>query len=273
MDVSNGLKWAARAGYAARGVVYLVVGFFAILAAIGSGNTEDTHGALRKLLEQPAGGILLTVVGIGLLAFAGWRFIQAIGDPDDHGTSGKGFVIRFAMFASGLIHVGLAVFAISLVFSLGLSGSEGGGGGGNGDPTSGWLSWVFGHAWARYVALALTLVPIGIGIAHLHKGWSAGFEKYFDPAYDKGGVVKPICAFGLIARGMIFIVIGILAFYGGGIYDAGDAPGLEDALGWIQDLPFGWLALLAIALGLIAFAIYAFVEAGYRRIHMEEAGF
>jgi hypothetical protein len=266
MDVSNGLKWAARCGYAARGVVYLVVGFFAVLAAIGSGSTEDTHGALQKLLEQPAGGVLLAVIGFGLLAFAGWRFIQAIGDPDGHGTSGKGLTIRFAMFASGLIHVGLAIFAIGLVFSLGLSS------GGGGDPTSGWLSWVFGHAWARYVALALTLVPVGIGVAHIRKGWKAGYEKYFDPAYNKGGVVKPICSFGLIARGVIFIVIGILAFYGGGIYDAGDAPGLEDALSWIQARPFGWLALLAIALGLVAFAIYAFVEARYRRIRIEEAG-
>jgi len=268
MGVSNGLNWAARGGYAARGVVYLVVGFFAILAAIGSGSTEDTQGALRSLLHQPFGGVLLGLVGVGLVAFAGWRFIQAIGDPDNHGTDAKGTVIRLAMFASGLIHVGLAIFAASLVFQLGQSG----GGGGGGDPTSGWLSSLFGHTWGRYVALALALVPVGIGIAHIKKGWTAGFEKYFDPDYNKlGVVVKPICAFGLIARGVIFIVIGILAFYGGGIYDAQDAPGLEDALRWIQDLPMGWLALLAIALGLVAFALYAFVEAAYRRIGVEDA--
>lgn len=268
MDVSNGLNWAARGGYAARGVVYLVVGFFAILAAVGSGDTQDTKGALQKMLEQPFGGVLLAVVGLGLVAFAGWRFIQAIGDPDDHGADGKGLVIRFAMFASGLIHVGLAVFAAGLVFSLGLSSGDGGGG----DPTSGWLSWLFGHAWGRYVALALALVPVGIGLAHIRKGYTAGFEKYLRPEFNKGGLVKPICSFGLIARGVIFIVIGILAFYGGGIYDAGDAPGLEDALGWIQGRPFGWLALLAVALGLVAFACYAFVEAAYRRIGIEDAG-
>lgn len=268
MDVSNGLNWAARGGYAARGAVYLVVGFFAILAAIGSGETEDTQGALRSLLQQPFGGVLLGVVGVGLVAFAGWRFIQAIGDPDGHGSDGKGIVVRLAMFASGLIHVGLAVFAAGLVLELGQSGS---GGGGGGDPTSGWLSWVFGSTWGRYVALALPLVPVGIGFAHIKKGWTAGFEKYLDPAYNKMDLIKPICSFGLIARGVIFIVIGILAFYGGGIYDAEDAPGLEDALRWIQDLPMGWLALLAIALGLVAFAWYAFVEAAYRRIGVERA--
>lgn len=267
MDVSNGLKWAARGGYAVRGVVYLVVGFFAVLAAIGSGTTEDTRGALQKLLEQPFGGVLLGVVGLGLLAFAGWRFIQAFGDPDDHGTYGKGLLIRFAILASGLIHLGLAVFAAGLIFSLGLSS-----GGGGGDPTSGWLSWVFGRTWGRYIALALTLVPVGIGIAHIRKGWNAGFEKYLRPDFDKIELAKPICSFGLIARGVIFMVIGLLAFYGGGIYHAGDAPGLEDALTWIQGLPFGWLALLAIAFGLVAFAFYAFVEAAYRRIGIEAAG-
>ncbi|MGX1098336.1 DUF1206 domain-containing protein [Amorphus sp. MBR-141] len=269
MDVSNGLKWAARGGYAARGVVYMVVGFFAILAAVGSGSTEDTRGALQKLLEQPFGSLLLAVVGLGLLAFAGWRFIQAFGDPDDHGSNGKGILIRFSMLASGLIHIGLAIFAAGFVFSLGLSG---GGSGGGGDPTSGWLSWLFGHAWGRYVALALTLVPVGIGFAHIRKGWKAGFEKYLRPDFNKLGLVKPICSFGLIARGVIFMVIGLLAFYGGGIYDAGDAPGLKDALAWIQGWPFGWVALLAIAFGLVAFAFYAFVEAMYRRIGIEAAG-
>ncbi|MDQ0317064.1 DUF1206 domain-containing protein [Amorphus orientalis] len=268
MGVSTGLNRAARGGYAARGVVYVIVGALAVLAAIGAGQAENTRGALRELLNQPFGSVLLVVVGIGLFAFAGWRFIQAIGDPDGAGTDAKGLLVRVGHFASGLIHVGLAVFAISVVFSL----SAGSGDGGGGDPTSGWLSWLFGHEWGRYIALALACIPIGIGVAHIYKAYKAGFEKYLRPGYNKAGVVKPVCRFALVARGVVFIVIGILALYGGGIYEASDAPGMEDALAWIQGLPFGWLALLAIGLGLIAFAIYAFVEAIFRRIGIEKAG-
>jgi len=262
---SESLKWGARAGYAARGLVYVIVGGFAVLAAIGSTHTEDTQGALKALFHQPLGGVLLGTVGLGLLAFALWRFAQSFADLDGHGRDPKGLLIRFSLFASGLIHLALAVFAASILVSLDTSG-----GGSSSDPTSGWLSWLFGQAWGRWVALGLSLVPVGIGIAHIVKAWKAGYEKYLRLDGSTSRLVRPICSFGLMARGAIFIVIGILAFYGGGIYDAGSAPGLEDALGYIQGLPFGGILLILTAFGLLAFAGYCFIEAACRRIAVEQ---
>ncbi|MDQ0324934.1 uncharacterized membrane protein YidH (DUF202 family) [Rhodopseudomonas julia] len=261
-EISQQLKWGTRGGYAARGVVYLVVGILAVLAAIGSTQAENTRGALREILTQPLGGVLLVVVGIGLAAFGLWRFAQSIGDLDDHGNDAKGLLLRFFLFCSGVIHMGLAAFVVSLLFAID------GGDGGSGDPTAGWLTWLFGQAWGRWVALGLCLVPVGIGLAHLYKGWCAGYEKYLDLDSDKMKMVKPVCSLGLIARGIIFIVIGVLAFYAGGIYDASSAPGLEDALSYIQGLPFGAVLLFLVALGLVAFAGYCFVEAAFRRIRM-----
>ncbi len=116
-------------------------------------------------------------------------------------------------------------------------------------------------------------MPVIIGIAQIVKGWKASYEPFLQVDREKMKVVKPISSFGLIARGVVFIVIGILAFYGGGIYDAKSAPGLEDALEWIQSLPVGWLILLFIAFGLVAFSAYCFIEAWYRRIGTERAGF
>jgi hypothetical protein len=263
MDVSRALKWGARAGYAARGAVYIVVGSFAVLAAVGTGGAENTQGALRKLFDQPLGGVLLVIVGLGLLAFAMWRAGQAIGDFDRHGSGAKGLAVRFFLFCSGLIHLGLAVFVAGIVFSLG--GSEGGG-----DPTGGWLQWLFGQAWGRWLALALALIPIGVGIAHIVKGFRASYDKYLALDGDLIEIAKPICSFGLIARGAIFLVVGGLALYAGGIYDAESAPGLEDALSYIQGLPLGNVLFLLVAAGLVAFALYCFIEAAYRRIGIPE---
>ncbi|MBZ8131966.1 hypothetical protein CLD20_01640 [Afifella sp. IM 167] len=246
-------------------MVYLIVGGFAVLAAIGSTDAQDTQGALKQLFHQPLGGVLLAIVGLGLLAFALWRFAQALGDVDNHGLDAKGLLIRFSLFCSGLIHLALAVFAATIVVTLDTSS-----GGGGSDPTSGWLGWLFGQGWGRWVALALSLVPVGIGIAHIVKGWKAGYDKYLRLDDSASRLVRPICSFGLIARGAIFIVIGILAFYGGGIYDAQSAPGLEDALSYIQDLPFGAILLFVTAIGLVAFAAYCFIEAAFRRIAVEE---
>lgn len=270
MSVSRWLNMSARGGYAARGVVYLVVGVLAIFAALGSGAMEDTQGALRKILQQPLGGVLLGVIAVGLVAFALWRLIQAVGDPDGLGWGGKGIVVRLGMLASAVLHLALAVFAAGLLFSVSVSVLESSGGSGN-DPTSGWLVWLFGHGWGRWAAIALAFVPIGVGIAHIAKGWTAGYERYLCLDGTTMERLKPVCSFGLVARGVIFVIIGALALYGGGIYDVNDAPGLEDALRWVQDLPFGWLMLLAIALGLVAFAAYAFIEAWFRTIGTERA--
>jgi hypothetical protein len=259
MRIAPSLKWGARVGYVARGIVYLVVGVFAILAAAGSGEAEGTHGALRELLAQPLGGLLLGLVALGLLAFAGWRFAQAVGDLDRHGAGAKGIAIRVALFGSGVIHLALAGFSFAMLFHIGSSE-------GSGDPTGGWLTWLFAQPWGHWLALALALVPVAVGVAHVVKALRAGYEKYLVVDADLLAAMKPICSFGLIARGVIFVLIGVLAVYAGGVYDVKSAPGLEDALAFLQGLPFGAILFLVTALGLVAFAAYCFIEAAYRRV-------
>jgi Domain of Unknown Function (DUF1206) len=72
------LALLARSGYAARGLVYLVVGGLAVLAALGQGGqTTDTHGALTTLLTQPFGKVLLGLVALGLVAVGVYSLIEA----------------------------------------------------------------------------------------------------------------------------------------------------------------------------------------------------
>src|SRR3954452_3796769 len=93
----------ARFGYAARGTVYVIVGYLALLAALGSGGaTTDSKGALQSLITKPFGTMLLALVAIGLLFFAEWRILQALWDADHHGREPKG-LIRRAGFAGGAL--------------------------------------------------------------------------------------------------------------------------------------------------------------------------
>src|SRR5678815_3198795 len=57
----------ARAGYVAKGVVYVLVGGLALRAAVGwGGRTTGSRGALRSLLDQPYGLAILAVIAIDL---------------------------------------------------------------------------------------------------------------------------------------------------------------------------------------------------------------
>jgi len=122
----SGFETMARIGYAARGIVYFIVGTFATLAAFGGQQPVGTKGALEKLLSTPFGGILLVILAAGLICFAVWRFAQALLDADRHGRSGKALALRTIYAGNGLFYFGLAVWSVSLMLTLrGGAGTEG----------------------------------------------------------------------------------------------------------------------------------------------------
>lgn len=93
-EVHVGLVWLARLGYAARGIVYVVVAYFAVRAALGAGRAVGTEEAALELLSRPQGAVLLWIVAIGLTAHAVWRVAQASADTDGHGKDAKGLTVR-----------------------------------------------------------------------------------------------------------------------------------------------------------------------------------
>ena len=119
------LEWLARSGYAARGIVYVIIGWLALVAAVGpGGQTTGSKGALQSMLGEPFGKVLLAIIAVGLLGYVAWRATQAIRDTDHHGTDPKGLAVRGGLAVSAVTHTLLAVFAISLIFGLGGSGGR-----------------------------------------------------------------------------------------------------------------------------------------------------
>lgn len=86
-SASNGIVFLARAGYAAKGVVYIVIGWLAATAAVGrGGGTTDPRGAVRFIGDGPFGKIALVVIGVGLLGYMAWRLVSAATDAERHGN-------------------------------------------------------------------------------------------------------------------------------------------------------------------------------------------
>lgn len=78
-EVSKAVRVLGRVGYIAKGIVIVIVGGLFVLAAVRQAPGEATgiDGALRTLLEQPYGSILLVAIGLGLAAFGIYLFARA----------------------------------------------------------------------------------------------------------------------------------------------------------------------------------------------------
>jgi hypothetical protein len=256
------VEWLARFGYAARGVVYGLIGILALKTAIGAGGaTTDSHGAVQAIAQQSR--FLLILVAIGLFGYAVWRFVQAVIDPEHKGTDPKGLAQRGAMVVSGIAYGTLAI-AAARIASGSQSAADSGGGG-----TQGMTANLMAQPFGRWLVALAGIAVIVSGLYQLKEGWQEKFRRRLNldelPAELQRRVVQT-GKMGLIARGSVFLMIGMFLLVAAWQADPTEARGLGGALATLAQQPYGPWLLGLVALGLVAFGIYSLVESRYRRI-------
>ena len=255
------LEWLARSGYAARGIVYVIIGWMALIAAFGGGRTAGSKGALESLLGEPFGMVLLGIIAVGLLGYVAWRATQALKDTDDHGTDPKGLAIRGGLAVSAITHTLLAIFTVGLIVGSGGGGGDGG--------TQDWTAWLMRQPFGRWLVAIVGIAIAGAGFAHIWKGWHAKFERHFLWSGDEARIGRPICRFGLVMRGVAFLIVGGFFIIAAWRADPSEAQGLSGALDALQHQAYGWALLGTMAIGLVAFGLYSLIESVYRKVEPE----
>ncbi|KQW27425.1 hypothetical protein ASE36_17585 [Rhizobium sp. Root274] len=261
MNTRSKFHLLARAGYGARGIVFLMVAGLALFSSFAGGKA-DTKSALTAILQQPFGRIWIALIGIGLAGFVVWRLAQSLANADGQDEDMKGYAIRAALFGSAITYAGLAL--TSLGMALQMSGGSGSGG------EEGLAAWVMAQPFGRYLAGIIGIGFIIGGVVTAMKGIKRKFGRYLDLDAEKNSPAVLVSIYGLVARGAVFGIIGVFFVYAAFTVDPQQAGGMADALAWVHELPFGGIIYSIVALGLAAFGIYNFVEARYRRINTPE---
>ena len=249
----------ARVGLCAKGVSYAIVAVLAIAVAAGRREqTRDRQGALREVVSHPLGRWLLVALALGFAAYAIWRFVEAFLDRSGEGDDAGGLAKRAGYLARGCIYGSLCATAVSI-----LVGSGGGDENKEKHATGGVLDWPAG----RWLVLGAAAGVAGAAAWNAYRGLSRKFE-------DKlGGMGRSVSRFarfvgvtGHLARAVVFGLVAWFLAKAALEYDPQETVGLDGALARLANESHGKALLGIVAAGLLAYGLYALVEARYRRV-------
>ncbi len=248
----------ARAGLTARGVIYILIGWVAILVAVGKSSREaDQRGALQLLAHQPFGLFLLWLLGIGLAAYALWRLSEAAFGVIGEGT---GAGPRLKSLIRAVIYAGFAFTAFQVI---------GGGRKSQSGQQSDWTAQVMRQSGGRIAVGIIGAIVVIAGLVLVAEGAQRKFLRYLrtrqmSPQTRRN--VERLGMVGTVARGLVFTLAGALIIDAAVAYKPSRAGGLGRALSTLHNQPFGKVALIAAALGLMIFGVYGLCEARWRRV-------
>ncbi|MBT2663416.1 DUF1206 domain-containing protein [Bacillus sp. ISL-45] len=262
-EVKPWVRRFARFGYIAKGLVYVMVGVLAALAAFGSsGDTTGTSGALQSLAAIPFGEVALWFIGIGLIGYIMWDFIKAIKDPENEGTDAKGLIKRTGYFLSGLIYTNLALGAIKLASNTGSAN------GGNSEKTI--SAKLMEQPFGVWLVGIVGAIIMGYGFYELYSGAKGKFISKFK-TYEMNDKERKIALLsgkiGLISRGIVLSMVGFFFIRTAYTHNPNESKGLGGALTELANQPFGQILLAIVAAGLILYGIYQIIKGRYQHMN------
>ena len=221
------------------------------------------EGALRTIAAQPFGRVLLAILALGLAGYAAWRLAQGLLDRDGEGERAKALAKRAGAVARGGWYAGLCALTVSKL----VGADEGGGQGGSSEDRA--TSGVLGLPLGRYLVFAAAAGFFAAAIFNAYRAVTCKFAEKLETEKMSDVEEKAATGVGIVGHLARFVVWGLIGAFlakAAWEFDPQEAVGLDAALREVARQPYGGFLLGALAAGLIAFALYCFVQARYRDV-------
>jgi len=256
---THNLEPLAKAGFIARGVVYILIGALALAIALGKPAPEaDRTGALQALAAQPFGKLILWLLVIGFAAMALWRFAQAYYGVRRRGHRGGEEALAAAR---GVLYT--LFFIGTLRYVLGLPAPHS-----TNQQARDFTATAMAHSDGRILVMLVGIAIGLVGLAMVRIGATKSFLKdlQLDQASRKTrDNIEWLGALGNVARGVVFAGVGIFMIDAAATFDAAKAKGIDATLRSFAHTPLGPLLLVIVAIGLAVFGLYSLTEARWHR--------
>lgn len=255
------VKYCAKIGLTAKGVLYCLLGGLALKEALELNKSSQGVGRKSVFLfveELMLGRVLLGLVAGGLACFCIWRLLQAFKDTESKGAGVKGLIYRLRYALSAAFYGLLALLAAKLTI-------------GTKDSDNGFIQTFtklvvhkpLGHLVLMGAAAAIALA----GAYFIYQGFSGKYRKKIIASGVKKEAEKALITagtIGYIARGIVWILIGYLLLQANKYAISGAANESKNVFEFIESASYGSYLLGSVAIGLILYGLFTFMEARFR---------
>lgn len=264
-----GVVKLGRAGWFAKGLVYVIAGYLAVSVALKASGWSDSAstgdkeasptGAIKTVAGSGFGNALLWLVAIGLLLYAAWRVVSALLPG---GTDGEAMVHRIGYLVSAVVYTALAISAIALARSSTEQQD------GNQKVTDISAS-LMEHSLGRWAVGLAGAIMVAAGLYRIWKGITVDVADEL----DLGGMsaqrrtwLQRLGAVGEIGRGTGIGLVGFFLVRAAVKYKPDEATGLDGALRRLATESWGVVVVAIVGIGFVAYGIFCLITFHRRRL-------
>ena len=260
-EQSTPLRGLARGGYAANGLVHILIGVIALVVAFGGDGATDQSGALMVIAAAPLGFVALWSIAIALCALGVWQLLEGVlANAGTEGAQGvaKMWGQRIGAWGQAAIFIALGVIAGSVALGAQIDTEQAV------ETASRGLLQIPGGP------IVLVLIGVGIvigGIVFIVMGAKRSFRsKIAIPKQGFGRNLAGLGVVGFIAKGIALLIVGVLLVVSSVSGDADTAGGLDGALKVLLGLALGPVLVATVGIGFVAYGVFCLFRARYAKL-------
>jgi hypothetical protein len=257
-ETRAGANTAGLIGLVARGLLYLVLAWLALMLVVGRPNEEvDTRGALHELARRGAGTVVLVLLVIGFAGFALWHLYVAL-RPGSGACEAKD---RLADGARAFVYGALCALSVSFLTAPKPRGNTDQSGR---TWTADLLDWSGGQLLVGAAGVSVGLVGLWL-VWRAFSGGPQDEHAVLEAAPRAPESLRRLAAIGNVARGVVVALVGMFLVIAAVEYDPNQAVGLDGALRRVLDESYGEVLIVLVAVGLASFGVYSIARAWVNR--------
>ncbi len=255
-EANPAFRIAARAGYAANGILHLLVGALVVAVGLGASEDSDQTGAFRAVAAVPLGSAALWALAVGLVALGAWHLLQAFAPR--HLSAWRRIGRILAEAPQGVVFVVIGLVSASVALGARPRAEQAAE-----DLSQGVLTWPIGG----FVLGAVGLAVAGVGVGFVWMGLRRSFHsKVRTPAGPGGFALTALGVVGFVAKGVALLIVGVLVVVAAVTVEPDTAGGLDGATAAVVALPAGPVLACLVGAGFLAYGVFTIFRARYARL-------